>query len=898
MSNGAKNLVGTILSGRYKIEKLIGEGGMGAIFQATQLSLGRLVAIKVVKSIHADADAVRRFELETEVIARLAHPHIVQVVDAGRSEDGTLFLAMELLEGDNVRGLLRKTGAFPLARVLAIVEDLASALSAAHAGGVIHRDLKAENVMLVKAAGKPEIAKVLDFGVAKLTSKTEAPPQTGSGFVAGTPGCIAPEQMLGKSDDPRSDLYSLGVLMFEMLAGVAPFTSESSIELMMRHLTEPAPRVAAVAAARGLGEIPQPVDDLVASLLAKDPDGRPASAEALVDIIVSLRDAGRATQADLPLMTPRGGFAVKTPGSSAVIAVQVPTAPTTTLPTPAAQPRLKKIAATLAISALLSYVGTEGSRRYADRLSASSDKEIKAAFEAVGHQLMSLDIEAARRSLDTIVRRDPDAPVAHLLLAQIAMLEGEPLSRIDGHLHDASGALERRAQVSLLRTHTEWLVSALTEIDPDKAHAKWQNHAGHCFDRELEDYMFAAKISYTSRDAAEIERLFMVRHLLFMVGHADFKDLAPASRLGVARARRYQALKEKLPVHQAAKLDDATKILEELLARHPNNAVIVDALVDVDVARGRTDSAHERLTALLQVDRRALRAQLRLAGLESIRDARAFDMTLAALRAAVPGNKDKVDGLASVGDQYASRGRFAEADGLWGEAVQASTSEQTRVAEIAVHAATFGILGGDLKLAKKWMSLYEESLVYIPSNKRLQLFHLANRILMAARSNNVGDERAEAELASMIKMKTDLPDIAKIASWYARTRVGKHKEALEFTQRLSPCFGPPHAGMSLISLNDPKEALATFKAATTAEMQMVCTSGDDVWTYIQSVLFANSLGHRAQVAMELGDRAEAEGAVKGLRAFWPYASSPPRTVSSNLAMLARVDKWLNAEAQP
>ncbi|HEY4223853.1 MAG TPA: serine/threonine-protein kinase, partial [Myxococcota bacterium] len=239
MATDPKNLVGVTLLGRYKIERPIGEGGMGAVFEATQLSLSRRVAVKVVKAVPgsgtgSDDDNIKRFERETEAIARLAHPNIVQVVDAGRAEDGTLFLAMELIDGENVRQLLRRGQRIYLTRALRIVEDVASALVAAHAAGVIHRDLKAENIMLVRAAGREETAKVLDFGVAKLTSRTEAPPVTGSGFVAGTPGFIAPEQMIGKSDDARSDLYSIGVLLFEMLTGEGPFVSNNAMELMLR----------------------------------------------------------------------------------------------------------------------------------------------------------------------------------------------------------------------------------------------------------------------------------------------------------------------------------------------------------------------------------------------------------------------------------------------------------------------------------------------------------------------------------------------------------------------------------------------------------------------------------------------------------------------------------------
>jgi serine/threonine-protein kinase len=907
MSSDPKNLVGTTLLGRYQIDRRIAEGGMGAVFQATQLSLGRQIAIKVVKSSDAEPDAVRRFEQETEVIARLAHPHIVQVVDAGRAEDGTLFLAMELLDGDNLRAVLRKVGPLPVPRVLAIVEDIASALSAAHAGGVIHRDLKAENVMLVKAAGKPESAKVLDFGVAKLTKKTEAPPQTGSGFVAGTPGCIAPEQMLGKSDDPRSDLYSVGVLMFEMLVGTAPFVSESSVELMMRHLTEPAPRASAVAAARGHGEIPQAVDDLVASLLAKDPDGRPASAEALVDIIVSLRDASRATQADLRLMTPQGGLAVPTPAAASgtpQVAVPSPTvtAATTVMPKPTAQPwvrpSLKKlaprIAGTLVIGALLSLGGLRFNPWRADRPSIINNKEVQAAFDAVidGGQFMNLDLEAARRNLDTVVRLDPNVPLAHLLLAQIAILEGEPLTRIDGHLHDARMAAAQRAKSTVLRTRTESLVDALSEIDPREASIKWQRHLddGPWWNNDIEAHMFAQKMSFMNHhDGAEVERLFLLVD-------SEWEDLMPASRLGIARARRLQAQREKDPVKRAAKFDDATQILEDLLARSPHNAVIVGALVDVDLARAQPDKAVERLTTLLQADNRSTRLARRLASLKSATDPRAFERTLTLMRSWLDGNSQKADGLSFVGYQYASRGRFAEANGLWDEAVSAAADDRTRVAEIAVFAATFATLGGDVSLARKWMAVYSDKLLDSAAHERLQPFHIANRVILAAQSSDMAERVVKEGSAVLRSAKTEQSAVRDVVMWHALTIQGQHTEALATAAAVQPCFRPVLVGRSYIALGEPMQALAAFQSAATPEAQTACTSGDSVIDYLQSLVFATTLGHRAKLALELGDRADAQLAVDRFRAFWPYASSPPGPASSTVALIASVASSLAAEA--
>ena len=293
-----RNLVGLTLAGRYRVERPIGEGGMGAVYLATQLSLGRHVAVKVLKTDGApDADAVRRFQRETDVISRLQHPNIVQVVDAGTAEDGTLFIAMEHLEGETVRTALRRGGPFSIMRALGVAADVCRALLAAHKAGVVHRDLKAENVMLLRVEGHGEHAKVLDFGVAKLTAGSLAPPVTGEGLVAGTPGSIAPEQLLGKSDDPRSDLYALGVLLFEMISGEQPFVSSNSMELMVRTLTDPVPSLAERMKTLGRS-VPGAIESLVGNLLEKDPVLRPKNAEALLDTLERLEEADEVTQPD------------------------------------------------------------------------------------------------------------------------------------------------------------------------------------------------------------------------------------------------------------------------------------------------------------------------------------------------------------------------------------------------------------------------------------------------------------------------------------------------------------------------------------------------------------------------------------------------------------------------
>lgn len=310
---------GTVLGGRYRLERLLGAGGMGVVYEATQLSLGRRVAVKVIRADHAaSADVARRFQNEMSVVARLQHPHVVHVIDGGADDDGTLFLAMELLGGDTLRARVSSRGLLPVDEALRIVEEIASALVETHRADVLHRDLKAENVMLVPTAGQPDSVKVLDFGIARLGAPAVDGGLTPAGAVTGTPGYIAPEQLLGQPVDGRADLYALGVIAFEMLAGEPPF-SGSLMELLMRHMSTPARRVADVARTRRV-EVPRAVDDLVAALLEKDPAHRPSSAAHVVAAVRNLRGAAALTVGDgvpLPAALQAAHAASTPPPSSA-----------------------------------------------------------------------------------------------------------------------------------------------------------------------------------------------------------------------------------------------------------------------------------------------------------------------------------------------------------------------------------------------------------------------------------------------------------------------------------------------------------------------------------------------------------------------------------------------------
>ena len=274
-----ESYLGRMVAGRYLIKSVLGAGGMGAVFVAEQQPLGREVALKIIKRALADdPDVVQRFEIEARTVSQISHANIITIFDFGHDDDGTLFLAMELIQGDSLRDLLIADGHMEWSRTLPIVSDVCRALGEAHRAGIIHRDLKPDNVMLVDKSGEREFAKVLDFGVAKLLEK-EGTRLTSTGVLVGTPGYISPEQMNGVINDPRSDLYALGVMWYEMLSGLSPFQDTTPMRLALKHMTErPPPLLERVP---GFG-IPEEVARLVMRLLEKEPEARCSSTASLL----------------------------------------------------------------------------------------------------------------------------------------------------------------------------------------------------------------------------------------------------------------------------------------------------------------------------------------------------------------------------------------------------------------------------------------------------------------------------------------------------------------------------------------------------------------------------------------------------------------------------------------
>ena len=267
------SLEGTVLDGKYAIGALLGRGGMGTVYRATQKLIDREVALKILRpDFTSDMMAVKRFFREAKAVARLRSPHAVILYDFGLAREGHLYYTMELVRGRSLSQELRDTGAFPVLRAIRIMLHVSGALEEAHGLGIVHRDLKPSNIMLV-GTGNDEVAKVLDFGIAKLVTGAEANTLlTDSGMAVGTPKYMSPEQATGGGVDYRSDLYSMGVILYELLAGLHPFHGGTPSVMMHQHVhEEPVPvRIMAPEI-----EIPVPVERLLNRLLSKRPGDRP-----------------------------------------------------------------------------------------------------------------------------------------------------------------------------------------------------------------------------------------------------------------------------------------------------------------------------------------------------------------------------------------------------------------------------------------------------------------------------------------------------------------------------------------------------------------------------------------------------------------------------------------------
>ncbi|HWN71863.1 MAG TPA: protein kinase, partial [Haliangium sp.] len=298
-------LVGKVIDGRFEVIERVGEGGMGVVYKVRQVPIGRIVAMKVLsQEMAGDPNWVMRFEREARASSQLQHPNTVRMFDFGKTREGRLFMTMEFLDGRSLREVIADDAPLDAARVLKVLVQCCASLGEAHAAGIIHRDIKPDNVFLLAMAGSPDFVKLLDFSVAKLLQESDGM-RTQAGIVFGTPQYMSPEQGRGMPLDARSDLYALGILAFEMLTGYVPFHHDQNPMIVLQmHVQKAVPPLPA--------SVPPIVQQVVYKALEKDPAKRHQSAGEMMQ---------HCQQALAQLETERAGLARPATGAMGAMGV-------------------------------------------------------------------------------------------------------------------------------------------------------------------------------------------------------------------------------------------------------------------------------------------------------------------------------------------------------------------------------------------------------------------------------------------------------------------------------------------------------------------------------------------------------------------------------------------------
>ena len=283
---------GELVLGRYRIESLLGRGGMGEVYRAQHERLGMAVAVKILTEVNDEM--VRRFEREATLMARVRHPNVVAIADFGQTPAGLPCIVMEFIKGEDLGARVKRRGALPWRESLFVIRGILSGLDALHAAQVLHRDLKPDNVVI--APGEPEVVKLIDFGIAKPTGGGGGTRLTSTGSVVGTPAYMAPEQLLGYDLDVRSDLYTAGMILFELLTGTLPGEGHDMAGVLRRLKTDPVPPKAPA----DLPPLPRLLCDVVVAALQGAPDRRPATAKELLARLAEVESASESVPSTRP----------------------------------------------------------------------------------------------------------------------------------------------------------------------------------------------------------------------------------------------------------------------------------------------------------------------------------------------------------------------------------------------------------------------------------------------------------------------------------------------------------------------------------------------------------------------------------------------------------------------
>ncbi|OLD06532.1 MAG: hypothetical protein AUI48_10845 [Chloroflexi bacterium 13_1_40CM_2_68_14] len=418
------------MAGRFKVEELIGQGGMGKVYRARHLALDRLVCLKMLKpTLLEDSSVVGRFEREALAASRLNHPNSIQVLDFGRNDtDGSLYIVMEYVQGKDLRLVLRDEWPVPEERLCNIMAQVLAALGEAHAHNVIHRDLKPENVMVEQRRDHPDCVKVLDFGIAKMLD-SELPALTRSDAVCGTPQYMAPEQATGAPLDGRCDLYAVGIMLYQMVTGQLPFDGPNSMDVLTRQVNE-----APVPPRRKQPNAPisAAMEALILRVLSKDPALRPQSAEEFRQLLLAIPRRNPARGSEEQSATPARGTLPRTSAHSGAPAPAGPVAR-------AASHWLGKFAAVCAIVALATAVAILRPRNgprppaMAASTAGAPAKAVAAARanELVRRAAQSADQDLARDLLAQAIAIDSDNAEAHFRLGGLLLGSDPAGARIE-----------------------------------------------------------------------------------------------------------------------------------------------------------------------------------------------------------------------------------------------------------------------------------------------------------------------------------------------------------------------------------------------------------------------------------------------------------------------------------
>ncbi len=315
---GRDPIVGMTIDGRYSIERKLGEGGMGVVYLATHAVIGKRCALKLLRGdLASQEDVAERFVQEARAAAAIGNEHIIEIADFGRAPDGAPYFVMEYLDGVDIQHALKQSAQFDVQRCLDILVQCCEALAAAHDAGIVHRDLKPENIFLIEKNGRSDFVKILDFGIAKVAR--ESGRLTRTGMIFGTPQYMSPEQAAGTSIDERTDIYSLGIIMYEMLCGRVPFEADTFMGVLTKHLyEEPIPPNRLVPPVK----IPSALEAVLLTSIAKKPDRRYQSMRDMCDDLVAVQE-GRAPQGAKDAMRRIGDSTAPPPPPSSVLGGEV-----------------------------------------------------------------------------------------------------------------------------------------------------------------------------------------------------------------------------------------------------------------------------------------------------------------------------------------------------------------------------------------------------------------------------------------------------------------------------------------------------------------------------------------------------------------------------------------------